>query len=102
MLVVRSDTPLGAEESARQRTAELTTAAAESFTDGKAGAGIGQGQAAKQAVEPIDREPRGIPLPGSSYLAPDRRTSPGTTATRILRHLPLPTVVVPHTDGEQR
>jgi hypothetical protein len=56
----------------------------------------------KQAVESIAWEPRSILLVGSSRLAPGRRTFLGTTAARILRHLPIPMVVVPRSEGEQR
>ncbi|MEU9578994.1 universal stress protein [Streptomyces chilikensis] len=92
----------GARESARRRAAELISAAAEDFTGGRATVEIGQGRTMKQAVESIAWEPRGLLLIGSSRLAPGRRTFLGTTAARILRHLPIPMVVVPHTDGEQR
>ncbi|WP_448317051.1 universal stress protein [Streptomyces sp. CO7] len=92
----------GAGEPARRHATELIAAAAEDFTDGRARVEIGQGRTMKQAVESIDWDPRGVLLIGSSRLAPGRRTFLGTTAARILRHLPIPMVVVPHTDGEQR
>lgn len=90
----------GAEEPARQRATELIVTAAQDVPGGRAAVEIGQGRTMQQAVESIDWEPRSILLIGSSRLAPRRRTFLGTTAARILRHLPIPMVVVPHTDGE--
>ncbi|WP_151770521.1 universal stress protein [Streptomyces abyssomicinicus] len=92
----------GAQEPARQHATELISAAARDFTGGRATVEIGQGRTMKQAVDSVTWDSRGVLLIGSSRLAPGRRTFLGTTAARILRHLPIPMVVVPHTDGEER
>jgi nucleotide-binding universal stress UspA family protein len=48
-----------------------------------------------EAVESIDWAAGGLLIVGSSRLAQGRQTFLGPTAARILRHVPVPVVVVP-------
>ncbi|MDO5618212.1 universal stress protein [Kocuria sp.] len=52
----------------------------------------------KKAVRAVDWQDGGVLLIGSSRLAQGRQLFLGTTAARLLRHLPIPMVVVPRPD----
>lgn len=52
----------------------------------------------KKAVRSVDWQPGGVLLVGSSRLAQGRQLFLSTTAARLLRHLPIPMVVLPRPD----
>lgn len=56
---------------------------------------VGEGRTLKKAISRIDWAPRSALMVGSSRLAQRRQTFLGTTATRLLAHLPVPMIVVP-------
>ena len=56
---------------------------------------MGRGRTMAEAVDSIDWAPEGLLLLGSSRLAQGRQTFLGPTAARMLRHVPVPVVVVP-------
>lgn len=56
---------------------------------------VGRGKNLKQAAGRIAWNPRSALLVGSSRLAQGRQTFLGTTASRLLAHLPIPMIVVP-------
>lgn len=56
---------------------------------------VASGASLKKAVATVDWQPGGVLLIGSSRLAQGRQLFLGTTAARLLRHLPVPMVVVP-------
>ncbi|MEW1960433.1 universal stress protein [Kineococcus sp. NPDC059986] len=56
---------------------------------------MGRGRTMAEAVESIDWAAGGLLIVGSSRLAQGRQTFLGPTAARILRHVPVPVVVVP-------
>ncbi|MEZ0165380.1 universal stress protein [Kineococcus sp. LSe6-4] len=56
---------------------------------------MGRGRTVAEAVGSIDWAAGGLLVLGSSRLAPGRQTFLGPTAARILRHVPVPVVVVP-------
>ncbi|PRY11170.1 universal stress protein [Kineococcus rhizosphaerae] len=56
---------------------------------------VGRGRTMAEAVSSIDWAPGGLLIVGSSRLAQGRQTFLGPTAARILRHVPVPVVVVP-------
>ena len=56
---------------------------------------VGGGGNLRKAVAAIDWNPHSVLLVGSSRLAQGRQTFLGTTATRMLEHLPVPMIVVP-------
>ncbi|GAA0298916.1 universal stress protein [Kineococcus aurantiacus] len=60
---------------------------------------VGRGRTMAEAVGSIDWAAGGLLVVGSSRLAQGRQTFLGPTAARILRHVPVPVVVVPR--GEQ-
>ncbi|OMH31324.1 universal stress protein [Tersicoccus sp. Bi-70] len=59
---------------------------------------VGRGKDLKHAAARIDWNPRSVLLIGSSRLAQGRQTFLGTTAARLLAHLPIPMIVVPRPD----
>jgi nucleotide-binding universal stress UspA family protein len=60
---------------------------------------MGRGRTMAEAVASIDWGAGGLLLLGSSRLAQGRQTFLGPTAARILRHVPVPVVVVPRGDS---
>ncbi|WP_432562363.1 universal stress protein [Kineococcus sp. SYSU DK003] len=56
---------------------------------------VGRGRTMAEAVSSIDWAAGGLLLVGSSRLARGRQTFLGPTAARMLRHVPVPVVVVP-------
>jgi nucleotide-binding universal stress UspA family protein len=56
---------------------------------------MGRGRTMAEAVDSIDWAAGGLLLVGSSRLAQGRQTFLGPTAARMLRHVPVPVVVVP-------
>lgn len=56
---------------------------------------MGRGRTMAEAVGSIDWATGGLLLVGSSRLAQGRQTFLGPTAARMLRHVPVPVVVVP-------
>ncbi|MFB9375824.1 universal stress protein [Kineococcus gynurae] len=78
--------------SSRQRVEELLAG----LTD--ASIHVGEGTSMAEAVASIDWEPGGLLLVGSSRLARGRQTFLGPTAARMIRHVPVPVVVVPRAE----
>lgn len=60
---------------------------------------MGRGRTMAEAVGSIDWAAGGLLLVGSSRLAQGRQTFLGPTAARMLRHVPVPVVVVPRGDS---
>lgn len=56
---------------------------------------VGHGRTLKKAVDHLDWSRRSVLMVGSSRLAQGRQTFLGSTATRLLGHLPVPMIVVP-------
>ncbi|WP_432512083.1 universal stress protein [Kineococcus sp. SYSU DK001] len=56
---------------------------------------VGRGRTMAEAVSSIDWAAGGLLIVGSARLAQGRQTFLGPTAARILRHVPVPVVVVP-------
>lgn len=54
-----------------------------------------RGKTLKKAVAEMDWQPDAVFLVGSSRLAGERQIFLGTTTSRILRHLPIPMIVLP-------
>lgn len=54
-----------------------------------------RGKTLKKAVAEMDWQPDAVLLVGSSRLAGERQIFLGTTTSRILRHLPIPMIVLP-------
>lgn len=91
-----SDQVHGAPEAAvdlTQRT--LEDAAAEIGAQHPVSVRVAQGKNLKQTVDDISWEPGSVLFVGSSRLAGNRQIFLGTTTARILRHLPIPMIVLP-------
>ena len=85
-----------ATEQARRRVEEhLAAAAAEARRTGPVTVRVASGRTLKKAAQDVDWAPGGLLLIGSSRLAQGRQTFLGTTAARLLKHVPVPMVVVP-------
>lgn len=85
-----------ATEQARRRVEEhLEAAAAEARRTRPVTVRVASGRTLKKAAQDVDWAPGGILLIGSSRLAQGRQTFLGTTAARLLKHIPVPMVVVP-------
>jgi nucleotide-binding universal stress UspA family protein len=97
--LVELDEQAGVDDEARRRAEKLMRQAVADVVPDAGGIEIGQGRTMRQAIDSIGWEPRSVLLVGSSRLAPGRQTFLGTTAARMLRHLPVPMVVVPRSDG---
>lgn len=94
----------GATEQARRRVEEhLGAAAEEARRTRPATVRVASGRTLRKAAQDVDWAPGGILLIGSSRLARGRQTFLGTTAARLLKHIPVPMVVVPRPapDAEQ-
>lgn len=61
----------------------------------------GSGSSIQEAVRPLDWMPGEVLLVGSSRLARPRRLFLGSTASKLLREIPVPMVVVPRTRTAQ-
>ncbi|MFI7579457.1 universal stress protein [Kocuria kalidii] len=93
----------GTTEQARRRVeAHLEAAAEEVRRTRSVTVRVASGRTLKKAAQDVDWAPGGLLLIGSSRLARGRQTFLGTTAARLLRHLPVPVVVVPRTAPETR
>lgn len=57
---------------------------------------VGRGETWKEAMADIGWEPNEVLVVGSSTLGPVARVFLGSHATKILRHSPVPVIVVPH------
>lgn len=85
----------GAGQARRAVEQHLERAAAEVRRTGPVVFRIAAGPTLKKAVRAVDWAPGGVLLVGSSRLAQGRQIFLGSTAARILAHLPVPMVVVP-------
>lgn len=83
-------------ESVRARV--QATVQAETGSDAEVPIQVAAATSLKKAVRAVDWRPGGVLLVGSSRLAQGRQLFLGTTAARLLRHLPIPMVVVPRPD----
>ena len=61
---------------------------------------VATGTNLKKTVTEMAWEPGSVLFVGSSRLAGERRLFLGTTAARVLRHLPIPMLVLPGTADE--
>lgn len=64
-----------------------------------AGVAVGMGETWESAIADIGWEPGEVLVVGSSTLGPIARVFLGSHATKIVRHAPVPVVVVPHGVG---
>lgn len=69
--------------------------AAEIGADHPVSVTVAQGKNLKETVAGMDWDPGSVLFVGSSRLAGDRQIFLGSTAARILRHLPVPMIVLP-------
>ncbi|MFF0903304.1 UNVERIFIED_CONTAM: universal stress protein [Kocuria sp. CPCC 205316] len=93
-----------ATEQIRRRVEDhLEAAAAEARRSGPVTVRVVSGRTLKKAAQDVDWAPGGLLLIGSSRLAQGRQTFLGTTAARLLKHIPVPMVVVPRSapDADQ-
>ncbi|QCB95983.1 universal stress protein [Arthrobacter sp. PAMC25564] len=92
------DSPVAA-EAAREYAAKHVAAAAGSPSGARpaiqADVVVAQGRSIEEAVDRLDWEDGEVLLIGSSRLARNRSIFLGSTASRILRALPVPMIVVP-------
>ncbi|WP_432524172.1 universal stress protein [Kineococcus sp. SYSU DK006] len=93
--LVQVDARSGAPGPALARVEELVARTRERLGSERVGVELGRGRTVQEAVGSIDWEPGGLLLVGSSRLARGRQTFLGTTAARMLRHVPVPVAVVP-------
>jgi nucleotide-binding universal stress UspA family protein len=101
--LVELDENAGADADAVSRVRGLIDALVEDVR-GRSGAAqvtveMGRGRTMAEAVSSIDWAAGGLLLLGSSRLAQGRQTFLGPTAARMLRHVPVPVVVVPRGDS---
>ncbi|MFD1504991.1 universal stress protein [Georgenia yuyongxinii] len=85
----------GADEDARRRVEELMDHTMNRLQDNEVTFEIGQGRNMKQAIGSVGWHPGSVLMIGSSRLAQGNQTFLGSTAARMLRHLPVPMIVVP-------
>lgn len=89
----------GTAEQVRRRVEEhLEAAADEAGRTRPVTVRVASGRTLKKAAQDVDWAPGGLLLIGSSRLAQGRQTFLGTTAARLLKHIPVPMVVVPRPD----
>lgn len=74
---------------------KLREDAAEIGVDHPVSVTVAQGKNLKKSVTNMDWNPGSVLFVGSSRLAGDRQIFLGSTAGRILRHLPVPMIVLP-------
>ncbi len=79
----------------RARNEMLLERARQELPDRTVTVHVGQGKTMKKAVRSVEFAPASLLLLGSSRLAQGRQTFLSTTAARMLRHVPVPVVVVP-------
>ena len=91
----------GTDTPTRRRAEELMAETASRLGDNDVTIEIGQGRTMKQAIDSIGWNPRSVLLVGSSRLAHGHQTFLGSTAARMLRHLPVPMIVVPRHEGNE-
>ena len=72
---------------------ELETAAA-----GEAPIVVGQGASWEEAIQDVEWRDGDVLVVGSSAAAPPARVFLGSRASRIIRHSPVPVIVVPRKD----
>jgi nucleotide-binding universal stress UspA family protein len=92
--------PAGAADAARDYAAEhlaaaLPGAGREAGREPKTEVAVAHGRSIEEAVDRLDWEDGEVLLIGSSRLAKGRSIFLGSTASRILRALPVPMIVVP-------
>ncbi|MFF0990051.1 universal stress protein [Kocuria nitroreducens] len=86
----------GTAEQVRRRVEEhLGAAADEAGRTRPVTVRVASGRTLKKAAQDVDWAPGGLLLIGSSRLAQGRQIFLGTTAARLLKHIPVPMVVVP-------
>lgn len=88
----------GADPAAIARVHDLVQDVASRQSAAQVSVEVGQGRTMAEAVSSIDWAAGGLLLLGSSRLAQGRQTFLGPTAARMLRHVPVPVVVVPRGD----
>lgn len=92
----------GTAEQVRRRVEEhLEAAADEARRTRPVTVRVASGRTLKKAAQDVDWAPGGLLLIGSSRLARGRQIFLGTTAARLLKHIPVPMVVVPRPDADQ-
>ena len=79
-----------AETHVKERLAE-----AEAVLPGRVTAGVAEGRSIEDAIDALEWDDGEVMLIGSSRLAPHNRMFLGATASKVLRALPVPMVVVP-------
>lgn len=90
-----SDTASGADQEAATRVQALVEDVRSRSAAVPVSVEMGRGRTMAEAVGSIDWAAGGLLIVGSSRLAQGRQTFLGPTAARILRHVPVPVVVVP-------
>ncbi|MEX5294076.1 universal stress protein [Kocuria sp. CPCC 205268] len=89
----------GTAEQVRRRVEEhLEAAADEARRSRPVRVRVAAGRTLKKAARDVDWAPGGLLLIGSSRLAQGRQIFLGSTAARLLKHIPVPMVVVPRPD----
>lgn len=83
------------DDGARDRVEGLMEQTMRRLDDNEVVFEIGQGRNIKQAIESVRWHPHSVLMVGSSRLAQGNQTFLGSTAARMLRHLPVPMIVVP-------
>ncbi|TRW46148.1 universal stress protein [Georgenia yuyongxinii] len=83
------------DDGARSRVEGLMEQTMRRLEDNEVVFEIGQGRSMKQAIESVGWHPHSVLMVGSSRLAQGNQTFLGSTAARMLRHLPVPMIVVP-------
>ena len=84
--------------------AELKSASLQMRAAGDAKANVATGKNIRRTVADMDWAPGSVLFVGSSRLAQHRQIFLGTTAARVLRHLPVPMIILPqsaHPDSRQ-
>ena len=85
------------EEALTRANTMLTEAAREIGEHHSVGVHVATGKNLKKTVAELDWKPGGVLFVGSSRLAGEQQLFLGTTAARILNHLPIPMLVLPTT-----
>lgn len=93
--------PGTAEQVHRRVEEHLEAAADEAGRDRSVTVRVASGRTLKKAAQDVDWAPGGLLFIGSSRLAQGRQIFLGTTAARLLKHIPVPMVVVPRPDADQ-
>ncbi|MEZ0491412.1 universal stress protein [Kineococcus sp. TBRC 1896] len=93
--LVDVDESSGADQDATARVQALVQDVRTRSAAAQVSVEMGRGRTVAEAVGSIDWAAGGLLVLGSSRLAAGRQTFLGPTAARILRHVPVPVVVVP-------